>query len=226
MIQPSVKKHLLFTLLFSLPAWGAPLVDVETRIPDAIFDIRYHSSYNFVGKPIEGYVQPKCLLTEPAADALAAVQKQAQQRGMTLKIFDCYRPQRAVDHFVAWAEDLEDTGMKSVFYPSVNKADLFDKGYIAAKSGHSRGSTVDLTLVALDGTSGDIGELDMGTPFDFFDPLSHTDSPEVGDTVRKNRLLLKTLMTAQGFENLPEEWWHYTLADEPYPDTYFDVPVE
>ena len=217
---------LLLSCLVAPVVWSAPLVDVETLIPDAILDIRYHSSYNFVGEVIDGYRAPKCLLTGPAAEALAAVQERARQRDMTLKIFDCYRPQQAVDHFVRWAEDLDDTKMKQVFFPNVAKAALFEEGYIAAKSGHSRGSTVDLTLVSLDADGGRVGELEMGTPFDFFDPLSHTDNPAVTGEARENRQLLKSLMAEQGFSNLPEEWWHYTLEDEPFPDTYFDDPVE
>ena len=216
----------LAALALSANALSEPLVDMEPLLPNAIFDIRYQSSYNFVGAPIDGYNAPKCLLTEAAADALKAVQLEAQQQGLVLKIFDCYRPQQAVDHFVRWARDRTDVKMKHMFYPDVDKADLFRKGYIAKQSGHSRGSTVDLTLVSLTPNFGGIGELDMGTDYDYFDPSSHTDSAAVSDEIRNNRQLLKDLMERHGFTNLPEEWWHYSLADEPYPDTYFDDPVE
>ncbi len=142
-------RHKLSLTLAALSAqvFSAPLVDVEPLLPNAIFDIRYQSSYNFVGAPLDGYNAPKCLLTEAAADALQAVQQEAQQQGLVLKILDCYRPQRAVDHVVRWARDRDDVKMKHMFYPEVDKADLFDEGYIARQSGHSRGSTVDLTLV-------------------------------------------------------------------------------
>jgi zinc D-Ala-D-Ala dipeptidase len=210
--------------LASLPAMAAPLVDVTTLIPDIVLDVRYHGSFNFVGEPIDGYLQPKCLLTEPAAKALQAVQLNAKTQGLTLKIFDCYRPQRAVDHFVRWAKDLDDIRMKQTFYPQVDKSMLFAEGYIAERSGHSRGSTVDLTLATI--AEGKARELDMGSHYDFFDPLSHTDNPSVSPEASANRQRLVELMTGQGFKNLPEEWWHYTLVDEPYPDTYFNVPVQ
>ena len=201
---------------------ASPLIDVEGLAPGLILDIRYHSSDNFVGAPIAGYNRAKCLLTKSAATALAAAQNSATARGLSLKVFDCYRPQQAVDQFVRWAKDLNDTRKKPGFYPYVFKSELFAKGYIAEKSGHSRGSTVDLTLVSVDTGKA----LDMGTPFDFFDPLSHTDNPLASTTAQQNRRLLRSLMTAQGFKNLPQEWWHYTLISEPFPDTYFNVPVE
>lgn len=200
-------------------------VDVVQFIPGVIADIRYASTFNFTGVTINGYEAPKCLLTREAATALKKVREVLAEENLTLKIFDCYRPQRAVDHFVAWAKVLTDTRMKARFYPNVDKSALFEKGYIAAQSGHSRGSTVDLTLVSLGGSTG-VGELDMGTAYDFFDPLSHTDNPDVSDAARANRQRLKTAMEAQGFVNLPEEWWHYTLKDEPYPDRYFNFPVK
>ncbi len=191
-------------------------VDVGEQIPSITLDIRYATAYNFVGKPIDGYFRPRCLLTHEAALALQEVQAELQSRQFSLRVYDCYRPQRAVDHFVRWAEDLDDIAMKSVFYPNVAKKDLFARGYIAARSGHSRGSTLDLT----------IADLDMGTPYDLFDPLSHTDNPAVGAGVMANRQLLREVMAIHGFRNLPEEWWHYTLENEPYPDRYFDFPVE
>ncbi|MCK9502687.1 MAG: M15 family metallopeptidase [Porticoccaceae bacterium] len=197
-------------------------VDVAEFIPGVLLDIRYFTSNNFVGETIAGYRQPKCLLTRRAAKALRTVQESVAEEGLTLKIFDCYRPQQAVDHFVRWAQDLDDNRMKDTFYPNINKDELFAKGYIAAQSGHSRGSTVDLTLV--DAVTGQA--VDMGTDYDFFDPLSHTDSPTVNEQVRSNRQRLKVVMEEHGFANLPEEWWHYTLVDEPHPYRYFNFEVE
>jgi D-alanyl-D-alanine dipeptidase len=184
------------------------------------------------------------LLTRQAADALAQVQAELIERGYQLKLYDCYRPQRAVDAFVAWAEDQDDQRMKTAFYPNVDKANLFRDGYIASKSGHSRGSTVDLTIVprpapdqppfdaqAQVSCEAPAGErfadnsVDMGTGFDCFSLLSHTLNPEITGQARDYRLLLKGLMEAAGFKNLSEEWWHFTLRDEPYPETYFDFPV-
>lgn len=181
-----------------------------------MLEIRYATAHNFVGKSIDGYSRPRCLLTGPAARALQAVQAELMARKRSLQIYDCYRPQQAVDQFVRWAEDLNDTAMKVEFYPNVAKQELFAQGYIAARSGHSRGSTVDLTIAGLD----------MGTPFDLFDPLSHTDNPDIGAGPAGNRQLLRALMQKHGFRNLPEEWWHYTLENEPYPDRYFNFPVE
>jgi D-alanyl-D-alanine dipeptidase len=197
------------------------IVDVNIFEPGMVMDIRYYADYNFVGQPINGYNAPKCLLSRRAAKALRTVREAVTPDGYNLKIFDCYRPQRAVDHFIRWAGDLEDTDMKSIFYPFIEKSDLFDKGYIAAKSSHSRASTIDLTLVDSNGH-----ELDMGYPYDFFDPFSHTDNPDVDQPAFNHRQYLKNVMERHGFTNLPEEWWHYTLTDEPYPETYFDFPVE
>lgn len=198
-------------------------VDIYQIIPGVLLDIRYDTPNNFVGTRIDGYLQPKCLLTHKAARALKQVQLDLKRDNLGLKIFDCYRPQMAVDHFVRWAENLKDTKMKTEFYPNVAKKDLFKDGYIAAKSSHSRGSTVDLTLVQF---IPGIPMLDMGTPFDFFDPLSHTMSPDITALSRFNRMVLKAAMEKRGFKNLAEEWWHFTLKNEPYPDTYFNFPVE
>ncbi|MFI9101047.1 M15 family metallopeptidase [Streptomyces fildesensis] len=188
--------------------------------PTILQEIRYATAHNFVGVPIDGYRQPICLLTRPAAEALHAAQSKLLRRGYSLKVYDCYRPQRAVDHFVAWAKDLDDQRMKSEFYPNVDKSRLFEDGYIAAKSGHSRGSTMDVTIVRLSG-----GSVDMGTPFDYFDTLSHTLDPRIQGVQRQNRLLLKSTLEGLGFVNLAEEWWHYTYTPERFPDTYFDFPV-
>jgi D-alanyl-D-alanine dipeptidase len=186
------------------------------------------------------------LLSRSAALALARVQTTLRGLGLTLKVYDCYRPQRAVDHFVRWAEELDDQRMKPEFYPSVDKRFLFRDGYIAARSGHSRASTVDLTIAPRDTGAATVFDpsaplrscespaedrspddgLDMGTGYDCFSPLSHTASRDIGPQQRANRLLLETLMETNGFASLDEEWWHYTLVDEPYPDRYFDFPIE
>ncbi|MFV0137200.1 M15 family metallopeptidase [Streptomyces sp. HMX87] len=213
--------------------------------PTIIQEMRYVTRHNFVGERIDGYRQPLCILTRPAAEALRKAQLRLLRQGYSLKVYDCYRPQRAVDHFVRWAEDLDDQRMKAEFYPNVDKTRLFADGYIAEKSGHSRGSTVDLTVVRLPAkptrpyTPGrplvpctapqderfPDSSLDMGTGFDCFDTLSHTLDPRIQGEQRANRLLLKNTLEAVGFVNLPEEWWHFTYRPEPYPDTYFDFPV-
>src|SRR5215813_13566587 len=197
-------------------------VDVKEFIPSAQLDIRYYTTNNFVGSRIDGYDAPKCLLTREAAVALKNVQEELARNGQSLKIFDCYRPQHAVDHFMRWAKDSSDQKMKSKYYPSIDKENLFKNGYIAAKSGHSRGSTLDLTIIDLESNR----ELDMGTDFDFFDPLSHTVNSRIGKSQQDNRIDLKSVMERNGFENLEEEWWHFTLKNEPYPDQYFDFKVE
>ena len=190
-------------------------------IPDALTDVRYHTTYNFVGARVDGYEQPVVLLTKEAAAALARVNQDMRRRGLRLVIYDAYRPQRAVDHFVRWAEDIADDRMKPVFYPEVDKAELFERGFIAHRSGHSRGSTVDLTL--LDEKRGTL--LDMGGPFDYFGELSHPDYTGITKEQHANRMLLRDAMLKHGFKPLSTEWWHFTLRDEPYPDTFFDFPV-
>lgn len=193
-------------------------------VPGLQVDLRYLGENNFVGEPIDGYRQARLIMTSKAASALQTVQAELRAFGLGLKVFDAYRPQRAVDHFVRWAEDLDDTRMKAQYYPGVNKAHLFRDGYIAAKSGHSRGSTVDLTLVPL--TAEPSGEIDMGTAWDFFGPQSWPTSDAVTPQQRANRMLLQSLMIRHGFKPLDEEWWHFTLENEPFPDTYFDFVVE
>lgn len=196
-------------------------VDIRWLIPDAVLDIRYFGTNNFVGRPIDGYEAPVCILTLEAALALQRVQKSLEPFGLGIKIFDCYRPQRAVDHFVRWAADPDDTLRKADFYPEVDKSRLFELGYIAERSGHTRGSTVDLTLI--DKATGE--ELDMGSPFDFFGPISWPHNMALTGQQRANRALLRSVMVAHGFKPYEWEWWHFTLVDEPYPDTYFDFPV-
>lgn len=196
-------------------------VSVSDVIPDALLDVRYYTTYNFVGERIDGYEQPVVLMTKEAAAALALVNRDMRAQRLRLVIYDAYRPQRAVDHFVRWAEDVSDTRMKAIFYPEVDKADLFERGFIAKRSGHSRGSTVDLTL--LDEKSGML--LDMGGPFDFFGELSHPDFAGVTTEQHANRMLLRDAMVTHGFKPLSTEWWHFTLVNEPYPDAYFDFPV-
>lgn len=203
------------------PGDASGFVLVTDVIPDAILEIRYFSTYNFIGDRIEGYEEPCALLTREAALALKNVSEELMAMGYRIKIFDAYRPQMAVDHFVRWAEDLEDTRMKAYFYPEVPKAELFSQGYIASRSGHSRGSTVDVTLV--DMATG--REVDMGGSFDFFGEQSHGDYAGLTPEQKANRQLLKDVMTAHGFRAIATEWWHFTLEAEPYPDLYFIFPV-
>lgn len=202
------------------PPAGA-FVNAAVFIPGLVVEVRYAGSRNFVGRPIAGYEAPVCLLTREAATALASAQAALATSGRGLKVYDCYRPTSAVADFAAWARDLEDQTTKAEYYPNVDKARLFELGYIAERSGHSRGSTVDVTIIDL--TTG--AELDMGTPWDLFDPRSWPSDESVSAAARENRTALQTLMRAHGFRPLQEEWWHFTLENEPYPDTYFDVPV-
>jgi D-alanyl-D-alanine dipeptidase len=229
--ERAVKRLFVFPLLAVLmllfPATTRGLqegfVNIEEAVPGIVVELRYFTRDNFVGEPIDGYEADACYITVQAAEALALVQKDLAAFGLGLKIFDAYRPQRAVDHFVRWAEDLDDTRMKAKYYPNVAKENLFRNGYIAAKSGHSRGSTVDLTIVSLGG--GTTEELDMGTGWDFFGPKSWPTSTDVTPQQRANRMLLQSLMARHGFRPLAEEWWHFTLLDEPYPETWFDFVI-
>jgi len=199
----------------------APFVDAATVVPGLTLDMRYAGPHNFVGRPIDGYERPCCLVTQAAAAALAEVARDLAARGLVLKVFDCYRPARAVANFVRWARTLNDLAGKAEFYPAVDKRTLFRDGYISARSGHSRGSTVDLTLARAD----DGRELDMGTPFDFFSPQSWPADRSIGAEARANRALLAGAMRRRGFRPYEKEWWHFTLRHEPFPDTYFDFPV-
>ncbi len=204
------------------PAYAQGFVVLAEEVPDIVQEIRYYSTYNFVGQRIDGYEKPCALLTEEAASALKKVSDDVMEQGYRLKVYDAYRPQMAVDHFVRWAKDQEDTRMKPYFYPEVEKSRLFEEGYISARSGHSRGSTIDLTL--LDMETGK--EADMGGVFDYFGKRSHSDY--VGNLTaeqQKNRRILREAMLRHGFKAISTEWWHYTLKEEPYPDTYFDFPV-
>lgn len=199
-------------------------VDANEVVPGLVVEMRYAGEHNFVGSRIDGYRRRLCLLSKQAAAALAEVQRDLAEQGLGLKVFDCYRPARAVAHFVRWAEDGADQRGKTEFYPDVDKRDLFKDGYIADRSGHSRGSTVDVTLVRLaDGQPAT--ELDMGTCFDLFSPRSWPSDQTVSATAQKNRALLAAAMKQRGFKPYDKEWWHFTLADEPFPDTYFDFPV-
>lgn len=199
------------------------LVDIATLVPDIALDIRYAGSDNFVGVPIDGYQAPKCLLLRPAARALQAVEASLREQGMRLKLFDCYRPMRAVRHFMRWAGDPGDQRSKSRYYPNLDKGALLGD-YIAPVSGHSRGATVDLTLLQC--ADAPCKPLDMGTDFDFFDPKANTESPGLSAEQRINRERLRAAMQGQGFQNYPYEWWHYTLAPEPIPPQLYDVPVQ
>jgi len=199
----------------------ADFVNAADVVPGLVVEMRYAGYHNFVGRPIDGYEAPVCLLTRRAAEALARVQATLKPFGLGLKVFDCYRPTRAVAEFVRWAKDLNDVRMKREFYPELDKSELFPKGYIAEKSSHSRGSTADLTLVALPAGI----DVYMGTGFDFFSPRSWPADAEQPMQARANRLLLSSVMQRNGFAPYPYEWWHFTLADEPYPDTYFDFAV-
>ena len=199
----------------------AAFVDAATVVPGLIVDARYAGSHNFVGRPIDGYEAPRCLLTSAAAQALAGAAQDVAKYGLVIKVFDCYRPVRAVANFVRWARDLDDAAGKKEFYPDVDKRTLFRDGYISPRSGHSRGSTVDLTLAHPDGR-----ELDMGTPFDFFSPKSWPNDASMSHTAMVNRGELAYAMRHHGFRPYEKEWWHFTLSHEPFPNTYFDFPVK
>ena len=218
---------------------ASQFVTLTDVVPDAILEIRYFGTYNFVGEHIDGYEEPTALLTRAAADSLRAVSDDVISMGYRLKIYDAYRPQRGVDHFVRWAANVSDTLMKTYFYPDLDKSVLFEQEYIYEKSGHTRGSTVDLTLFDMTTEK----ELDMGGTFDWFGIESHPDfcgNPETGEytgssTVTgqrsitaeqfQNRMILRQAMLRHGFKPLDSEWWHFTLKDEPFPDTYFTFPV-
>jgi zinc D-Ala-D-Ala dipeptidase len=239
---------LLLALALALAEPAAPpgaFVSLRDVDPSIVVEMRYTTAHNFVGHRIRGYDEKLCILTRQAAEALARVQAGLRERGYTLKVYDCYRPQRAVDEFVAWARRLSDERMKPEFYPRVEKSRLFKDGYIARQSGHSRGSTVDLTLVRTPPGRQDRyrrgdrlvdctaprsrrfrdNSIDMGTGYDCFDSRSHPFHGAVGGAQRRNRLALRSAMLDSGFKPLPTEWWHFTLREEPFPETFFDFPV-
>lgn len=197
-------------------------VVVRDIIPDLDVELRYFGSNNFVGIPIEGYSENKLIVTLETANAIKLVHEELQNQNLCLKIYDGYRPQRAVNHFVKWARDLNDTINKHLFYPYVDKQNLFKAGYIASKSGHSRGSTVDLTII--DGNTGI--PLDLGSPYDYFGKESWVDYNGISKKQKANRELLQNIMLKHGFRNYPKEWWHFTLRKEPFPNTYFDFPIK
>lgn len=210
---------------YANPMLPEDFVYLKDIAPTIQQDIRYADSDNFVGKPLTGYEDPLCILTKPAAEALLKVQEELNKKGLGLKVFDGYRPQMTVDEFILWSKDSTNQKMKKEYYPRVNKADFFTLGYVAAKSGHTRGSTVDLTLIDLKTAQ----ELDMGTHFDFMDELSHPFNPNVTQEQFKNRQYLNQVMSQHGFIPLNKhdiEWWHFTLKNEPHPDTYFNFPVK
>jgi len=201
----------------------AGLVDVRARAPDIAEAIHYAGSDNFVGRPVDGYAAAKCYLRTAAAEALARVERRLRAQGYGLLVWDCYRPARAVADFVRWAGDLSDTRTKAMHYPHLGKDQLLGE-YIAPISGHSRGATVDLTLMRCDG--GQCTPLDMGTDFDFFDPRAHTDAPDIDAAQRAHRQRLLSAMAAEGFVNYPQEWWHYTLPSAAEAGVIYDVPVK
>lgn len=233
MRQTTIKCFAIFLLLAFMPL-GNGLAQTETTAlpegfvyladiaPEILQEVRYHGSNNFTGAPVAGYLEPVIILTHDAALALKNAGEACQNMGYALKVFDAYRPQSAVNYFINWAKQPETNISKSAFYPNINKTQLFKLGYLATKSGHSRGSTVDLTLVDL--VTGQ--ELDMGTPFDFLDPRSHFTAQSLTNEQIFNRALLRTIMINNGFKPYDKEWWHFTLQNEPYPKTYFDFAVK
>ena len=224
-------KKFLIALIFAagtvIPIWAdtiscdkSDFAEISTMIDDAAYDIRYYSSNNFTGNRINGYKAPKAYMTFEGLNALSIAAKDLRKQGYRLLIWDSYRPQKAVDNFVIWINDPQDVGDKS-FYPDLKKSDLVKGGYIATKSSHTRGSTVDLTLIKKDG-----GFVDMGGTFDLFSEISHPDYKKLTRAQKKNRKILHNAMIKAGFEGIDSEWWHFTLKNEPYKDTYFDFDVE
>jgi D-alanyl-D-alanine dipeptidase len=219
---------LVSSLNFLFPSFACALpenfVYLKDIDPTIIQEIKYATSNNFVGRPIKGYERSDCILTKPTALALKKIQAELKARSLGLKVYDCYRPESAVKDFITWSADGNDQKTKSLFYPRINKKDFFKLGYVAAKSSHSRGSTVDLTLVRYQ--SGHVYELDMGTSFDFMDKLSHPTNHDMRREVLQNRLLLRKLMLSVKFKPLETEWWHFTLNHEPFQKEYFNFVVK
>ncbi|MGK0329225.1 MAG: D-alanyl-D-alanine dipeptidase [Paraglaciecola sp.] len=212
---------LLCSYCFSqeLPDGFVYLSDVDKTIKS---ELRYLSSNNFIGKPIDGYSNNRVIITKPAAINLKKIQTELLKKGFSLKIFDAYRPQQAVNHFVKWAKVLNDTLMKKEYYPEVHKSELFNLGYIASKSGHTRGSTLDVTIINIKTAK----ELDMGSPYDFFGVQSHPFYPKISKEQKENRVFLRAIMLQNNFKPYENEWWHFTLIEEPFPNTYFNFPVK
>lgn len=218
------KFSFLFVVISAIAFAQLPkgFVYVEKIIPNIKVELRYITTNNFVGKPIEGYIANKLILTKETTVALKSVQDELKTYGFSLKVYDAYRPQRAVNHFMRWAKDLNDTINKQEFYPNVKKSNLFKEGYIASRSGHSRGSTLDITII--DNITSE--ELDMGSAYDFFGEVSWVNYKGISEAQQANRLLLQTVMEKHGFINYPKEWWHFTLQNEPFPETYFDFEID
>ena len=217
---------IIFTVLISsqissqtLPKGFSYVSEIDATIKK---ELRYATSNNFIGKPIDGYLKDSLIISTPAAKALKKIQTKLMLSGLSLKIFDAYRPQQAVDHFVRWAKVMNDTLMKKLYYPDVQKSELFTLGFIASKSGHTRGSTVDLSIVDVKTNK----EVDMGSSYDFFGEKSHPFYKKITEAQMKNRMLLRTIMIKNGFIPYDNEWWHFTLKDEPYPTTYFNFLIE
>ena len=217
---------IFFTVLISsqissqtLPKGFSYVSEIDATIKK---ELRYATSNNFIGKPIDGYLKDSLIISTPAAKALKKIQTKLMLSGLSLKIFDAYRPQQAVDHFVRWAKVMNDTLMKQLYYPDVQKSELFTLGFIASKSGHTRGSTIDLSIVDVKTNK----EVDMGSSYDFFGEKSHPFYKKITEAQMKNRMLLRTIMIKNGFIPYDNEWWHFTLKDEPYPTTYFNFLIE
>ena len=217
---------IFFTVLISsqissqtLPKGFSYVSEIDATIKK---ELRYGTSNNFIGKPIDGYLKDSLIISTPAAKALKEIQTKLILSGLSLKIFDAYRPQQAVNHFVRWAKVMNDTLMKQLYYPDVQKSELFTLGFIASKSGHTRGSTVDLSIVDVKTNK----EVDMGSSYDFFGEKSHPFYKKITEAQMKNRMLLRTIMIKNGFIPYDNEWWHFTLKDEPYPTTYFNFLIE
>ena len=217
---------IFFTVLISsqissqtLPKGFSYVSEIDATIKK---ELRYGTSNNFIGKPIDGYLKDSLIISTPAAKALKEIQTKLILSGLSLKIFDAYRPQQSVDHFVRWDKVMNDTLMKQLYYPDVQKSELFTLGFIASKSGHTRGSTVDLSIVDVKTNK----EVDMGSSYDFFGEKSHPFYKKITEAQMKNRMLLRTIMIKNGFIPYDNEWWHFTLKDEPYPTTYFNFLIE
>lgn len=229
------RKYIKIALIFSsflllcttfVQAQNLPkgFVYMKDYIPSIKIELRYFTANNFVGKPIDGYLKPKAIISKKTVRKLKKVQKQLKKKRLGLKIFDAYRPQKAVNHFVRWAENLNDTLKKQDFYPSVKKQHLFKEEYIAYRSGHTRGSTIDITIIDL--STPEKKELDMGSSYDFFGEISWVNYSKLTKKQLANRTLLQTVMKKFKFKNYPKEWWHFTLKNEPFPNTYFNFNIE